>query len=56
MRGVLSCAMLLCASEKDNKDAGIEFVLPVEGSKPGERIYFEGFEGEIRVHTSDCND
>ncbi|WWC63788.1 methionine-tRNA ligase, beta subunit [Kwoniella dejecticola CBS 10117] len=44
MRGVKSFAMLLCASSKDGKDApgGIEFVLPPEGSQPGERIYFEG--------------
>ena len=34
--------MLLCASSKDGKDAGIEFVLPPDGSQPGERIYFEG--------------
>ncbi|WWC72900.1 methionine-tRNA ligase, beta subunit [Kwoniella pini CBS 10737] len=44
MRGVKSFAMLLCASSKDGKDTpgGIEFVLPPEGSQPGERIYFEG--------------
>ncbi|ORX39220.1 hypothetical protein BD324DRAFT_649304 [Kockovaella imperatae] len=43
MRGVKSYAMLLCASSKDGKDeGGMEFVLPPEGSQPGERIYFEG--------------
>ncbi|KZT60601.1 nucleic acid-binding protein [Calocera cornea HHB12733] len=42
MRGVTSYAMLLCASAKEGKDAGIEFVNPPAGSKPGERIYFEG--------------
>ncbi|EJU03255.1 nucleic acid-binding protein [Dacryopinax primogenitus] len=42
MRGVKSFAMLLCASSKDGKDAGIEFVNPPPGSKPGDRIYFEG--------------
>jgi len=42
MRGVKSFAMLLCASSKEGKDAGIEFVNPPPGSKPGERIYFEG--------------
>jgi len=46
MRGLVSYAMLLCASSKDGKDTegGIEFVLPPAGSQPGERIYFEGFE------------
>jgi len=43
MRGVKSFAMLLCASSKDGKEeGGIEFVLPPAGSRPGERIYFEG--------------
>ncbi|KZO89799.1 nucleic acid-binding protein [Calocera viscosa TUFC12733] len=42
MRGVKSFAMLLCASAKEGKDAGIEFVNPPPGSKPGERIFFEG--------------
>ncbi|KAI0354934.1 nucleic acid-binding protein [Trametes cingulata] len=44
MRGVKSFAMVLCATHKDGKDAGIELVQPPEGSKPGERVYFEGFE------------
>ena len=43
MRGVKSFAMLLCASSKAGKEeGGVEFVLPPEGSQPGERIYFEG--------------
>jgi aminoacyl tRNA synthase complex-interacting multifunctional protein 1 len=49
MRGVKSFAMLLCASSRDGKDdGGIEFVTPPEGSKAGERVYFEGdkYEGE----------
>lgn len=52
MRGVKSFAMLLCASSKDGKDdGGIEFVLPPEGSKAGERVYFEGdkYESESTV-------
>ncbi|KAI0670815.1 hypothetical protein C8Q78DRAFT_1032135 [Trametes maxima] len=44
MRGVKSFAMVLCATHKDGKDAGIELVAPPAGSKPGERVYFEGFE------------
>ncbi|KAI9636897.1 putative tRNA binding protein [Dioszegia hungarica] len=44
MRGVKSFAMLLCASSSVGKDVegGIEFVVPPEGSKAGERVYFEG--------------
>lgn len=30
------------ATSKDGKDAGIELVAPPEGSKPGDRVYFEG--------------
>ena len=30
------------ATSAEGKEAGIEFVRPPEGSKPGERIYFEG--------------
>ncbi|GAA6027264.1 hypothetical protein JCM8097_002538 [Rhodosporidiobolus ruineniae] len=43
MRGVKSFAMVLCASSKDGKDAGVEFVDPPAGSQPGDRVYFEGF-------------
>ncbi|KAF8502533.1 hypothetical protein JB92DRAFT_2973261 [Gautieria morchelliformis] len=42
MRGVKSFAMVLCATHKDGKDAGIEIVDPPKHSKPGDRIYFEG--------------
>ncbi|KAF6757520.1 hypothetical protein DFP72DRAFT_891358 [Ephemerocybe angulata] len=46
MRGVKSFAMVLCATSVDGKDAGIELIQPPAGSKPGERIYFEGAEFE----------
>ena len=47
MRGVKSHAMVLCETSKDGKDAGIELVQPPAGSKPGERVYFEGeYEGK----------
>ncbi|KAG8742508.1 G4 quadruplex nucleic acid binding protein [Ceratobasidium sp. 414] len=42
MRGVKSLAMVLCATHKDGKDHGIEIVNPPEGSKPGDRVFFEG--------------
>jgi len=42
MRGVKSFAMVLCATHKDGKEAGIEFVEPPPGSKPGERVFFDG--------------
>ncbi|KAK0544716.1 G4 quadruplex nucleic acid binding protein [Tilletia horrida] len=45
MRGIKSYAMLLCATHKDGKDGGVEPVLPPEGSKPGDRIWVEGYEG-----------
>jgi tRNA-binding EMAP/Myf-like protein len=51
MRGVKSFAMLLCATAAGGKeDGGVQFVLPPEGSQPGERIYFEGekYESEWR--------
>ncbi|GAA5901566.1 hypothetical protein JCM6882_006313 [Rhodosporidiobolus microsporus] len=43
MRGIKSFAMVLCASSKDGKEAGIEFVDPPAGSVPGDRVYFSGF-------------
>ncbi|KAI0078269.1 nucleic acid-binding protein [Panus rudis PR-1116 ss-1] len=46
MRGIKSFAMVLCATHKDGKDAGIEIVQPPEGSKVGDRVYFEGPEYE----------
>jgi aminoacyl tRNA synthase complex-interacting multifunctional protein 1 len=42
MRGVKSYAMLLCASSRDGKDGGVEFVLPPAGAQAGDRVYFEG--------------
>lgn len=43
MRGVKSFAMVLCATTAEGK---VEFVTPPEGSQPGDRIFFEGFEGQ----------
>lgn len=36
------------ATSKDGKEAGIELIQPPAGSKPGDKIYFEGpdFESE----------
>ncbi|CAD6909799.1 unnamed protein product [Tilletia controversa] len=45
MRGIKSHAMLLCATHKDGKDGGVEPIAPPEGSKPGDRIWVEGYEG-----------
>lgn len=42
MRGVKSTAMVLCASNEN----GVEFVNPPAGSKPGDKLFFEGFDGE----------
>lgn len=46
MRGVKSFAMVLAASSPDGKGGmgSVELVEPPEGSKPGDRVYFEGFE------------
>ncbi|CAX39813.1 amino acyl-tRNA synthetase complex component, putative [Candida dubliniensis CD36] len=41
MRGVKSCAMVLCASDAEK----VEFVNPPAGSKPGDKIFFEGYNG-----------
>ncbi|PPR05351.1 hypothetical protein CVT24_007965 [Panaeolus cyanescens] len=46
MRGVKSFAMVLCATSKDGKEGGIELIQPPAGSKPGDRVYFEGEEYE----------
>ncbi|KIV99206.1 uncharacterized protein PV09_09070 [Verruconis gallopava] len=48
MRGVKSCAMVLAASPRDDDShAGpVELVSPPAESKAGERVYFEGWEGE----------
>ncbi|KAJ2082965.1 G4 quadruplex nucleic acid binding protein [Coemansia sp. RSA 988] len=42
MRGVMSHAMVLCATSPDG--ATVEFVEPPKGSKPGDRVYFDGFD------------
>ncbi|SCU99419.1 LANO_0F01772g1_1 [Lachancea nothofagi CBS 11611] len=42
MRGVKSTAMVLCGSDENN----VEFVQPPAGSKPGEKVFFEGFGDE----------
>ncbi|PVF97182.1 nucleic acid-binding protein [Serendipita vermifera] len=49
MRGIKSHAMVLCATSKDGKDAGIELVEPPAGSMAGERVFFEGFEDKQPV-------
>lgn len=52
MRGVKSCAMVLAASPKvkegeaDDHKGPVELVSPPEGSKAGDRVFFEGFKGE----------
>lgn len=45
MRGIKSYGMLLCASQKEAKEAGVEPVHPPEGSAVGDRVYVEGYEG-----------
>lgn len=44
MRGVKSCAMVLCANNAD--DGKIEFVNPPAGSQPGDKVFFEGYGDE----------
>ncbi|KAH8114522.1 hypothetical protein DFH11DRAFT_1767401 [Phellopilus nigrolimitatus] len=55
MRGVKSFAMVLCASAKDGKEAGIELIQPPPGSKPGDRVYFEGEKYESGTPLSQLN-
>ncbi|OCH91862.1 nucleic acid-binding protein [Obba rivulosa] len=55
MRGVKSFAMVLCATSKDGKEAGIELIQPPPGSKPGDRVYFEGSEFENATPLSQLN-
>ncbi|PCH40131.1 nucleic acid-binding protein [Wolfiporia cocos MD-104 SS10] len=55
MRGVKSFAMVLCATSKDGKESGIELVQPPAGSKPGERVYFEGADFENATPLSQLN-
>jgi len=42
MRGIKSYGMVLCATSKAGKEGGIEIIDPPEGSKPGDRVFFEG--------------
>ncbi|KAJ3321097.1 hypothetical protein HDU76_000149 [Blyttiomyces sp. JEL0837] len=44
MRGIKSHAMVLCASNAEH--TVVEFLVPPEGSLPGERVFFQGHEGE----------
>ncbi|KAF2799032.1 multisynthetase complex auxiliary component p43 [Melanomma pulvis-pyrius CBS 109.77] len=51
MRGVKSCAMVLAASPRvaegeDNHKGPVELVNPPADSKAGDRVFFEGWEGE----------
>ncbi|KAF9049593.1 nucleic acid-binding protein [Hymenopellis radicata] len=55
MRGVKSFAMVLAATHKDGKDRGIELIQPPPGSKPGDRVYFEGEEFEDATPLSQLN-
>ncbi|KAL7565107.1 hypothetical protein ACA910_005115 [Epithemia clementina (nom. ined.)] len=41
--GFPSHGMVLCASNSDHSK--VEFVVPAEGSKPGDRVFFEGCQG-----------
>ena len=44
MRGIKSYGMVLCASDAEH--AKVEFLVPPKGSVPGDRVFFEGYEGE----------
>jgi aminoacyl tRNA synthase complex-interacting multifunctional protein 1 len=55
MRGVKSFAMVLCATSKDGKEAGIEIIQPPPNSKPGDRVYFEGPDYEDKAPLSQLN-
>lgn len=52
MRGVKSCAMVLAASPRpapggaDDHGGPVELVSPPEGARAGERVWFQGWEGE----------
>ena len=51
MRGVKSCAMVLAASPRvkegeDEHGGPVELVEPPKGAQPGDRVWFEGWEGE----------
>ncbi|KAH8998577.1 nucleic acid-binding protein [Lactarius akahatsu] len=55
MRGVKSFAMVLCATSKDGKEAGIEIIQPPPNSKPGDRIYFDGPDYQDKAPLSQLN-
>ncbi|CAA7261396.1 unnamed protein product [Cyclocybe aegerita] len=55
MRGVKSFAMVLAATSKEGKEEGIELIQPPAGSKPGDRVYFEGEEFESAAPLSQLN-
>jgi glutamyl-tRNA synthetase len=44
MRGIKSFAMVMCASDAEHTK--VEFLVPPEGSQPGDKVFFEGHEGE----------
>ncbi|GME57333.1 Tryptophanyl-tRNA synthetase class Ib [Neofusicoccum parvum] len=51
MRGIKSCAMVLAASPKvaegeDSHKGPVELVNPPAGANAGDRVYFEGWQGE----------
>ena len=48
MRGIASNGMVLCASNKGKgaPDEVVEFVKTPEGSKPGDKLFFEGYDEE----------
>lgn len=52
MRGIKSAAMVLAASprpnegEEDHHSKTVELVMPPEGAKAGEKVFFEGWKGE----------
>lgn len=55
MRGIKSHAMLLCATHKDGKEVGLETVEAPAGSKPGDKVYFEGEEYESATPLGQLN-
>ncbi|PSR74821.1 hypothetical protein PHLCEN_2v9535 [Hermanssonia centrifuga] len=55
MRGIKSFAMVLCATSKDGKEAGIELIQPPLDSKPGDRVFFEGPDFESATPLTQMN-
>ncbi|THH01578.1 hypothetical protein EW026_g1163 [Hermanssonia centrifuga] len=55
MRGIKSFAMVLCATSKDGKEAGIELIQPPLDSKPGDRVFFEGPDFESATPLAQMN-